>query len=108
MNPIIVHINYVEVKYTPYGTKSVDDICKMAAEIGYDGIEFRSAPPFELKELPMKESFTRIAEEEKTVFLTFGLYGRRQGSPAFCKASKVSIIQLPCRLRGTQAGVQDK
>ena len=45
MNPIIMHINYGEMTWDSYGKRSVDDICKIAAELGFDGIEFRGVVP---------------------------------------------------------------
>ena len=75
MNPVIMHVNYGEMRYNSYGTKSVADICKMAAEIGYDGIEFRSAPPKELEGLSMKEYFGQIADGQKDCGLKHILMG---------------------------------
>ena len=65
MNKIIMHINYGEVTYDSYGKKTIDEICKQAAELGYDGIEFRGTPPQELSSLSFKEYATQIAEGKK-------------------------------------------
>ena len=65
MNKVIMHINYGEITYDSYGTKTIDDICKQAAETGFDGIEFRGVPPKELSELSFKEYATQIAEGKK-------------------------------------------
>ncbi len=65
MNKIIMHINYGEVTYDSYGKRSIDDICKQAADLGFDGIEFRGVPPKELSELSFKEYATQIAEGKK-------------------------------------------
>ena len=46
-NPIIMHVNYGEKSGNSFGRKTVDDVCKMAAELGFDGIEFRGTPPVE-------------------------------------------------------------
>lgn len=60
MNEIIMHINYGEVKILHYGKKTIDDICKMAANIGFDGIEFRGNPPVELSSLSYDEYIDEI------------------------------------------------
>ncbi len=65
MNKTIMHVNYGEVGYNSYGNHTVDDICKMAAEIGYDGIEFRSAPPKEFADMPIKDYVKQIADAKK-------------------------------------------
>ena len=75
MNPVIMHVNYGEVKFSSFGPKSVDDICRMAAEIGFNGIEFRSDMPTELKDLSFKEYYTQIAEGKKKYGLSDMLLG---------------------------------
>ena len=71
MNKTIMHINYGEITYDSYGKKSIEDICKQAADIGFDGIEFRGVPPIELSDLSFKEYATQIAAASKK----FGLSG---------------------------------
>lgn len=78
MNKTIMHVNYGEVRYNSYGTHTVDDICKMAAEIGYDGIEFRSAPPKEFADMPIKDYVQQIADGKKkynlsTIMFSIGI-----------------------------------
>ena len=47
MNPVIMHINYGEMGFNSFGCRSVDDICRMAAEIGFDGVlTIESAPGY--------------------------------------------------------------
>lgn len=75
MNPTIMHINYGEITGHSYGKKTVDDICRMAAEIGFDGIEFRGVLPIELKHLSFKEYATQIAEGKKKYGLSEILFG---------------------------------
>ena len=65
MNKTIMHINYGEITYDSYGKKSIEDICKQAADIGFDGIEFRGVPPKELSDLSFKEYATQIAAASK-------------------------------------------
>lgn len=65
MNPVIMHINYGEVSFDSFGGNTIDDICRMAAELGFDGIEFRSAPPKEFKEMPFEDFMDQIAEGVK-------------------------------------------
>ena len=49
MNKVIMHINYAEVFSDSYGKKTVDDICRQAAEIGFDGIESNERYLFSLR-----------------------------------------------------------
>ena len=65
MNPIIMHINFGEMTYASYGKRSIDDICKLAAELGYDGIEFREEPPKELEHLSFSEYVQQVAAGKK-------------------------------------------
>ncbi len=65
MNPTIMHINFGEITYPSYGKKTVDDICKQAKEIGYDGIEFRGDPPIELQHLSFREYAQQVADGKK-------------------------------------------
>ncbi len=75
MNKTIMHINYGEVREGFYGKRTVDDICKMAAGIGFDGIEFRGNPPKELSSLSFREYASQIAEGKKKYGLTEILFG---------------------------------
>ncbi len=75
MNKAIMHINYGELTYNSYGKKTIDEICKQAADIGYDGIEFRGNPPKELASLSFKEYATQIAEGKKKYGLSEILFG---------------------------------
>ncbi len=74
MNQIIMHVNYAESNYGTCG-RSVDDICKMAAEIGYDGIEFRGNPPQGMENLSQEEYVQQIAEGKKKYGLSTVLFG---------------------------------
>lgn len=65
MNKTIMHVNYGEMGFNNYGSNTIDSICKMAAETGFDGIEFRGNPPANLKEMPFAEYVAQIAECKK-------------------------------------------
>lgn len=65
MNHTIMHINYGETTYNHYGSNTIDSICKMAANIGFDGIEFRGNPPAEFKNIPFVDYVKQIAECKK-------------------------------------------
>ncbi len=75
MNKTIMHINYGELTYNSYGKRTIDDICRMAANIGYDGIEFRGEPPQELENLSFGEYAARIAEGKKKYGLSEIVFG---------------------------------
>ena len=76
MNPVIMHINFGEIQYANYGNKSIADICKMAADIGYDGIEFREQPPVELRDsLSFGEYLGQIAQAKKDTGLSHIMLG---------------------------------
>lgn len=45
MNPVIMHINYAEGPEVQMEAQTIDRTCAMAAELGFDGIEFRGAIP---------------------------------------------------------------
>lgn len=74
-NRLIMHVNYAEADYLQYKGKSVDDICRMAAECGYDGIEFRGEPPKQLTSDSVKEYMEAIAQGKKKYGLTDILFG---------------------------------
>lgn len=75
MNKAIMHINYVEAAFASFCKKTVDDICKQAADIGFDGIEFRDYPPKGFESLSFKEYATQIAESKKKYGLSEILFG---------------------------------
>lgn len=75
MNKTIMHVNYGEIVIRSYGKRTVDDICKIASEIGFDGVEFRGVPPKELASLPFKEYATQIADAKKKSGLSEILFG---------------------------------
>lgn len=75
MNKTIMHINYGEVSGNHFGKKTVDDICRMAAQIGYDGIEFRGEPPVEMAGITFREYAVAIAAAKKKYSLSEILFG---------------------------------
>ncbi len=75
MNKAIMHINYAETAHCLIGNKTIDDICRMAAEIGFDGIEFRGNPPKELEPLGFREYAEEIAKARKKYGLSEILFG---------------------------------
>lgn len=75
MNKVIMHINYCEVASSSFGNKTVDDICKIAADIGYDGIQFRGKAPKELASLSFQEYAWQIAQAKKKYGLSEILFG---------------------------------
>ena len=75
MNPVIMHINYGEMTYDSYGKRTVDDICRIAADLGFDGIEFRGKPPKELAHLSFLEYAQQIAEGKKKYGLNTIMFG---------------------------------
>ncbi len=79
MNKIIMHINYGEVTYNSFGKKTIDDICKHAAELGFDGIEFRGELPRNLSSLSFKEYAAQIGEGKKKYGLSEILFGIELG-----------------------------
>ncbi len=70
MNDLIMHINYGEIKGNHYGKNTIESISKMAAAIGYDGIEFRGLPPVELSHLSFEEYINEIGRCKKLAGLT--------------------------------------
>ena len=63
-NDIILHINYLEVAGGSFGKRSIDDVCKFAADLGYNGIEFRGDAPKDLN-LSFREYAEQIAKGKK-------------------------------------------
>ncbi|MBE6589964.1 MAG: sugar phosphate isomerase/epimerase [Ruminococcaceae bacterium] len=75
-NRIIMHINYAESGFGSFGKRSIDDICRFAAETGFDGIEFRGALPKELASLlSFREYAEQIAKGKKKYGLSEILFG---------------------------------
>ena len=74
-NKIIMHINFAESGFGCFGKKSIDDICRFAAETGFDGIEFRGALPKELASLSFREYAEQIAAGKKKYGLSEILFG---------------------------------
>ena len=75
MNPIIMHINYGELMGGSIGKRSIGDICAMAAQTGFDGIEFRGDPPKELAGLSFREYAGATAAGRKEYGLKEILFG---------------------------------
>ncbi len=78
MNKKIMHINYSEGTYNyfgkVYGDSYIDGVCKMAAQIGYDGIEFRGDCPKELEGTSFKDYVGQIAVAMKKYSLSETLF----------------------------------
>ena len=74
MNPVIMHVNYGEVRFNSFGSNTIDDVCRMAAELGFDGIEFRSAPQVELKDMPFDDFLALIAKSVKEYGIKMPLF----------------------------------
>lgn len=75
MNKAIMHINFAEIRGWQVGDKTIDDICKMAAEVGADGIEFRGTQPRELAHISFREYVEQIAASKKKYGLSEILFG---------------------------------
>ena len=60
MSDIIMHVNYGETDFGRFGKNSIEDIFKIAVDIGYDGIEFRSSIPQELSHLSYESYIDEI------------------------------------------------
>lgn len=75
MNPFIMHINFAEAGWMSFGKRTVDDICKMAAAFGYNGVEFRGQLPVEYEKNGFKEYAKAIGEAKKKYGLTDILFG---------------------------------
>ena len=75
INKVVMHINYGEDASSSFGKKTIDDICRIAAGIGYDGIQFRGAPPKELSSLSFREFAEEIAKCKKKYGLSEILFG---------------------------------
>lgn len=81
-NPIIMHINYAEISGGNFGKRSVDDVCRAAAEFGFDGIEFRGAIPKSIGEMSFCEYARQIADAKKKYGLKEILFGILVGDAA--------------------------
>lgn len=65
MNPIIMHINFIEPEATYLKEGFIDRACSVAAEIGYDGVEFRGKVPVQLGNITFEEYAGRIAKAKE-------------------------------------------
>lgn len=74
-NKIIMHINFAERGFGCIGRQSIDDICRFAAETGFDGIEFRGVIPKELEGISFREYAEQIAAGKKKYGLSDILFG---------------------------------
>ncbi len=74
-NNIIMHINYAEISGGNYGKRTVDDVCRMAATLGYDGVEFRGAIPKSLGDISFREYAEAISTAKKKYGLKEILFG---------------------------------
>ena len=94
MNPVIMHVNYGEVTFNSYGSNTVDDICRMAAELGFDGIEFRGNPPKNLAEVSFEDYVNQIkAGKEKYGLPTMMFSISIPGVYAEDKAERAASVQ---------------
>ena len=91
MNPVIMHINYGEISFDSFGSNTIDDICRMAAELGFDGIEFRGAPPKEFKEMPFDDFMDMIAQGVKKYGIRMPIFSI--GLPNSASADKQTRIE---------------
>lgn len=66
-NPIFMHINYAEVAGTSLGSKSLSDVCHFAADLGYEGIEFRGWLPKDFSGLTFREYVEKLAAAKKEI-----------------------------------------
>ena len=65
-NTVIMHVNFAEFpRAGEFDGKSIDDICRMAAELGYEGVEFRSRLPGCLGNATSEDYYRQIAEGKK-------------------------------------------
>ena len=75
MNKVIMHINYCEAASSSFGKLTIDAICKIAADIGYDGIQFRGKAPKEMASLSFREYAEQIGQAKKKYGLSEILFG---------------------------------
>ena len=75
MNKIIMHINYCEITSSSFGKNTIDDVCRIAADIGYDGIQFRGKAPKEFASLSFREYAEEIGRAKKKYGLSEILFG---------------------------------
>ena len=81
MNKTIMHINYMEQTYNSYGKRTIDDICAMAAEIGFE--KAFGKRPLAVRRggsIPIISDFERVLGI-KTVLMGFGLESNAIHSP---------------------------
>ncbi len=65
-NTVIMHVNFAEFpRAGEFDGKSIDDICRMAAELGYEGVEFRSRLPGCFDNSTSEEYYRQIAAGKK-------------------------------------------
>ena len=69
-----MHVNYGEVKFNSFGSNTIDDVCAMAAELGFDGIEFRAAPQVELQNMPYDDFLALIEKGVKKYGIKMPLF----------------------------------
>lgn len=70
-----MHINYCEIASNSFGKRTIDDICRIAAELGYDGIQFRGSAPKEMPELSFRGFAEIVATAKKKYGLSDILFG---------------------------------
>ena len=58
-----------------FGKNTFDDICRMAVNIGFDGIEFHGNPPKEFKEMPFTDYMDQIVKAQKKYGISTFLFG---------------------------------
>lgn len=99
MNPVIMHINYGEAASDRYGGNTIDDICRMAADVGFDGIEFRGTPPRDVEGLTFEEYVKQIAAARKKYNLSHIMFAI---GPANCISEDKEL-----RAAGVQKALED-
>ncbi len=93
MNPFIMHINYCEVG-AGFGGKTADDICKKAANWGYDGIEFRGKLPADLTDTTFDDYIEAIADAKKKYGLSHILFSiAPSGCTSDDKETRVNAVK---------------
>ena len=82
MNELLMHANFGEVRFAQFGYNTVDSICKLASETGYDGIEFRSSVPLDRKDMEFKDFLAEIKEAKKKYGIKTLVFGVGVGASA--------------------------